>query len=107
MRVEKDNQRWNWDMTRGTGSYIAYEVNGLNWKKQEKYLRPVVLIAALMGKLWLSAGAGQLEQWIMGDGHDPVSVACAVFEDAVAQGGGLEDGLAAFCDGISGDGAEH
>lgn len=79
----------------------------MNWNQQIKFLRPALLTAALLGRLWLPIGAMQMEQWILGDRQNPVSVACAAFEAAIVQGGSVADGLAAFCDGISGNETEH
>ena len=77
----------------------------MDWNGQKRYLRVCILLAALLGRLWLPAGAEQLSRWILGE--NPIQTACAAFESAVAQGGGMKDGLAAFCDGISGNATEN
>ncbi len=75
--------------------------------KQKNVLRAALLMAALLGSMWLPDGAALLGQWIFGEGKDPVHVACAAFEQAAEQGGSICDGLWAFCDGISGYEAER
>lgn len=79
----------------------------MKWNEQRKYLQVCILLATLLSRLWLPLGAEQLSRWILGEGSDPVQTACAAFESAVVQGGGMKDGLVAFCDGISGNAAEH
>lgn len=63
----------------------------------------MLVITALACKLWLPDGAAFAAGLISGSGKDPVTAACIAFRQVVEDGGSLADGLAAFCDGISGN----